>query len=457
MIGDPTGAVNSMPATNTVRPSRLGNALDFLERLPPARAARAVLWSVCALVVFALVWAWVAKLDIVAVADGRLVPSTYSKIVQPAESGVVREILVREGDAVTAGQVLVRLDPTIAGADSRSLDGDIAMRRLTLRRIDAELADRALEVEPDDDPLLFVQVQAQGNARRQAYLDSLALEKAQHDRVVAELRAANETLNKLAATAPMVQQQSDAYERLVKEGFFSPLAVQDKRRDAINLQQDLKSQRATVAGLTAQLAAQDKRIANLTSQYRSQLQNERVETQAQLARLQQEAAKQDYREAMLELKAPQAGIVKDLATTTVGAVVAPGTVLLTVVPRDEPLIAEVRIRHDDIGFVEAGQRVKLKLAAYPFQKYGMLEGHVRTIAADVTSNLAEGDKSLNPTDLGFKALIALDSQQLHARGHPFVLSPGMQVVAEIRQGERTVMEYLLSPVATTVMSAGRER
>ena len=267
---------------------------------------------------------------------------------------------------------------------------------MTLRRIDAELAGRAIEVNRGDDTALFVQVQAQGNARRQAYLDSLAQENAQRDRSSAELRAANEALNKLAATAPLVQQQAEAYEKLVKEGFFSPLAVQDKRREAINLTQDLKSQQATVAGLTAQLAAQDKRIANLTSQYRSQLQNERVEAQAQLAKLEQEAAKQDYREAMLELKAPQAGIVKDLATTTVGAVVAPGTVLLTVVPKDEPLMAEVRIHHDDIGFVEAGQRVKLKLAAYPFQKYGMLEGTVRTIAPDVSNATTQDPKSPRP-------------------------------------------------------------
>jgi HlyD family secretion protein len=450
-------AEDALDSDSPAAQSRLGNALAFIERLPPARAPRIVLWTVCALFGFALVWSLVAKLDIVAVAEGRLVPATYSKIVQPAESGVVREILVKDGDAVAAGQVLVRMDPTLAGADSRSLAGDIALRRLALRRIDAELAGQALALSKGDDPTLFLQVQAQGSARRQAYLDALAQETSQRDRIAAELRAASETLNKLKATAPLVQQQADAYDKLVKEGFFSPFAVQDKRREAINLQQDLKSQEATVAGLTAQLASQDKKIANLTSQYRSQLQNERVETQAQLAKLDQEATKQGYREAMLELKAPQAGIVKDLATTTVGAVVAPGTVLLTVVPKDEPLMAEVRIRHDDIGFVEAGQRVKLKLAAYPFQKYGMLEGTVRTIAPDVSNATTQDAKSPGPADLGFKAVVALDTQQLQSRGQPFVLNPGMQVVAEIRQGERTVMEYLLSPVAVTVMSAGRER
>jgi hemolysin D len=445
---------------NTARESpisRLGNALAFIERLPPSRAPRIVLWTVCALFAFALIWSLVAKLDIVAVAEGRLVPSTYSKIVQPSESGIVREILVRDGDSVVAGQVLVRLDPTLAGADSKSVAGDIDLRRLTLRRIDAELAGQTLALGKGEEPTLFLQVQAQGSARRQSYLDSLAQENSQRDRIAAELRAATETLNKLTATAPLVQQQADAYDKLVKDGFFSPLAVQDKRREAINLQQDLKSQEGAVASLKAQMSGQDKRIANLTSQYRSQLQNERVETQALLAKLEQEAAKQSYRQAMLELKAPQGGIVKDLATTTIGAVVAPGTVLLTIVPKDEPLIAEIRIGHDDIGFVEPGQAVKLKLAAYPFQKYGMLEGTVRTIAADVSSAATQDAKASSPVDLGFKAIVALNSQQLTARGQPFVLNPGMQVIAEIRQGERTVMEYLLSPVTATVTQAGRER
>ncbi len=436
--------------------SRLGNALAFIERMPPSRAPRIVLWSVCALFAFTLIWSLVAKLDIVAVAEGRLVPSTYSKIVQPAESGIVREILVKDGDAVTAGQVLVRLDPTLASADSRSVAGDVELRRLALRRIDAELAGRTLELGTAEDASLFLQVQAQGSARRQSYLDSLSQEASQRDRIAAELRAATETLNKLTATAPLVQQQADAYDKLVKDGFFSPLAVQDKRREAINLQQDLKSQSETVAGLKAQIAAQDKKIANLSSQYRSHLQNERVETQAQLAKLEQEATKQSYRQAMLELRAPQAGIVKDLATTTIGAVVAPGTVLLTIVPKDEPLMAEVRIGHSDIGFVEPGQAVKLKLAAYPFQKYGMLEGTVKTIAADVSSASASDAKPA-PIDLGFKAIVALNTQQLTARGQPFVLNPGMQVIAEIRQGERTVMDYLLSPVTATVTQAGRER
>ena len=436
--------------------SRLGNALAFVERLPPSRAPRIVLWTVCALFAFALIWALVARLDIVAVAEGRLVPSTYSKIVQPSESGIVREILVRDGDLVAAGQVLVRLDPTLAGADSKSVAGDIELRRLTLRRIDAELANQTLALGKGEDPTLFLQVQAQGSARRQSYLDSLAQENSQRDRIAAELRAATETLNKLTATAPLVQQQADAYDKLVKDGFFSPLAVQDKRREAINLQQDLKSQEGAVASLRAQMSGQDKKIANLTSQYRSQLQNERVETQAQLAKLDQEATKQSYRQAMLELKAPQGGIVKDLATTTIGAVVAPGTVLLTIVPKDEPLIAEIRIGHDDIGFVEPGQPVKLKLAAYPFQKYGMLEGTVKTIAADVSSANTADAKASSPADLGFKA-ISRTQQSTANRARPAVCAESWNAGGCRDPARRTHGDGVLAESGDSDGVAGRKR
>lgn len=121
------------------------------------------------------------------------------------------------------------------------------------------------------------------------------------------------------------------------------------------------------------------------------------------------------------------------------------------------MMTELLIRGDDIRFVRAGQHVKLKLAAYPFQKYGMLEGTVRTIAPDVSNATTQDPRSPGPADLGFKAVVALHTQQLLSRGQPFVLNPGMQVVTEIRQGERTAMEYLLSPVAVTVMQAGRER
>ena len=123
-------------------------------------------------------------------------------------------------------------------------------------------------------------------------------------------------------------------------------------------------------------------MSALSSNFRNQLQTERTEVMGQLARLEQDSRKLKFKAGLLELRAPKAGTVKDIATTTLGAVVQPGMVLLTLVPRDEPLVAEVQVRNDDVGFVRAGQPVKLKIAAYPFQKHGLLEGRVRTVAAD---------------------------------------------------------------------------
>jgi len=187
-----------------------------------------------------------------------------------------------------------------------------------------------------------------------------------------------------------------------------------------------------------------------------------VETESRRDRLKQELEKEQHKASLLELKAPQAGTVKELATHTRGTVVSPGTVLMTLVPHDEPLQAQVMVRNDDAGFVHEGQRVKLKLAAYPFQKYGMAEGTVVHLGAD-SIDMQPGQAPAGDRDAGripaqgYKAIVALDTQVLERDGAKLRLAPGMQVVAEIHQGKRTVLEYLLSPAQRAFQEAGRER
>jgi HlyD family secretion protein len=247
-----------------------------------------------------------------------------------------------------------------------------------------------------------------------------------------------------------------------QEGYAAQVTVREKERESLEAARDLRAQRENVAGLAAAVAQAEKQLSETTSRYRSELQNERIEAEGEYRRLQQEAIKLAHKSELLELKAPQAGIVKDLATHTVGAVVSPGAVVLTLVPENEPLVAEVMIRNDDVGFVYPQQAVKVKLAAYPFQKYGMLDGEVIHVGPDAS----EGENPQGQRDqeterpasrLTYKALIALKAQTLDARGQILKLAPGMQVVAEIHQGRRTVLEYLLSPVQKTLYDSGRER
>lgn len=442
-------------------------ALDFapgllsIQESPPSRLPRAILYTVAVLFLILLAWAVFGRLDIVASAEGRLVPQTYVKIVQPAEGGIVQEILVREGESVEAGQVLMRMDAKLAEADARTLRDEFDLKRLQLRRIDAELAERPMRGEAGDPPDMLAQVLQQYAAHRQAHLDALAQEQANLSKTRHDLQAAQEVLRKLRETVPSYRRSADAYERLGREGFFSQLSVEEKQRDRIEKEQDLRAQEATVASLMATQTASERKIAQIVSAYRSGLQNERVETEAQYRKLREEREKIEHRTGLLALRAPQRGIIKDLATHTVGTVVSPGTVLMSLVPHDEPLQAEVQVKNEDVGFVHEGQSVKVKLAAYPFQKYGLIDGRVTYVgpdAADQTAPAAKVNSAVEgAASQRYKALVRLDTQYLETDGRRLRLTSGMQVVAEIHQGRRTVMEYLLSPVQKAWHEAGRER
>jgi HlyD family secretion protein len=459
--------MNDAP-TLAVRP-RIRSTLFDIAACEPEHAPRWTLWAIAALFGALLVWSVCARLDIVAVAEGRLVPESYVKIVQPADAGIVREILVREGEPVRAGQVLLRLDATETRADSTAVERELAAQRLQLRRIDAELSGVPMQSAPTDDPAAYAQAQAQYRAHRQALLDAVAQEQQARERVAKELTGARATERKLERTLPSYERTAAAYEKLAGEQLVGRLQAEEQRRLATEQAQDLAAQQATVASLEAAVTQSERRSAQLRSSYASELHVLRVDTMQKITQLEQQDVKLAYRRQNLELRAPQAGTVKELATTTVGAVVQPGTVLLSLVPANEPLRAEVAVQNQDIGFVRAGQSVRLKLAAYPFQKYGMLDGKVQMVTADASgqgshsagSSAGSGPGAGTLAEAGgssaYKAIIALAAQDVKANGVRLPLTAGMQLTAEIVEDRRTVLEYLLSPVQRIASEAGSER
>jgi HlyD family secretion protein len=167
------------------------------------------------------------------------------------------------------------------------------------------------------------------------------------------------------------------------------------------------------------------------------------------------------RAGQLEIRAPNAGIVKDLATTTRGAVVSAGALLMNIVPQGEPLQAEVQLHNEDVGFVSVGQLAKVKVAAYPFQKYGLLDGRVILVSADAADPKQQQQQPQPPgqPQLNYRAIVQIDSPVLTsaATGEKLALNPGMAVTAEVQQGRRSVIEYLLSPVKKVAQEAARER
>jgi len=444
-------------------PREFQPALVRLQELPPSPLGRRMLWAALIFLAALLAWAVFGRLDIVAVAEGRLVPDTYLKIVQPADAGVVKEILVKEGELVKEGQILMRMDAALSDSDLKTLTADFHNKRLSLRRIDAQLAGTPLMRRSDDPAELFVQVQAQYLANRQAYETALAQERAVLVKAKSDLAAAEAVRKKLAQVLPHYRDQEAAYAKLEKDGFAGKLMSNDKQRERIEKEQDLRAQEAVIASAAATITQQERKTAQITADYRRQLQTERVDIANQFERAGQDLAKQEHRHAYLELRAPQDGLVKDLATHTVGTVASPGTILMTLVPMDENLRAEVWVKNDDIGFVREAQAVKVKLAAFTFQKYGMLEGSVAHVSADSAergssaSALAPATPKPPAEALAYRTLVNLKSQTLDADGVKYRLTPGMQVAAEIHLGTRTVLEYLLSPVRKAFHEAGRER
>ena len=447
-----------------VDPADFSPPLLRIQEKPPAPLAGWMLRLLLALLAGLLLWAAFGRLDIVAVAEGKLVPSSYLKIVQPAEQGIVKEILVKEGETVREGQVLIRMDSVLTEADVKAIQAEYYNKRIALRRIDAQLSARPLTKEKGDPADLYAQVQAQHAANVRAYESALAQEKSLLEKARQDLAGAQATKAKLEQVLPHYIEQEKAFEKLTKDGFSGRLMYTDKQRERIEKEQDLRAQEFTIGSNQALIEQSRNKIAQITADYRRQLQTERVETAAQFEKAAQELAKNEHRHELLELRAPAEGIVKDLATHTIGTVAAPGTILMTLVPRAEKLVAEVWVGNDDIGFVRPGQDVKLKLAPFQFQKYGMLDGKVRQVSADATEApsantrsdaLTGRDRPMGP--LTYRTVVELASQHLELDRERFALTPGMQVAGEIHLGTRTVLEFLLSPVQKAFHEAARER
>jgi hemolysin D len=426
-------------------------------------AGSSILWMGTALIAALVAWSLLTELDMIASAQGRLVTRSSLQIVQPAETGIVREILVAEGEAVVAGQVLARMDTRLSEADRRQLGNEIRLRQLQLRRIQAELSARAMTRQADDPPVLFGQVEAQHRARRQAHLDHLAAERAIVAKAEQDLSSALEVETRLRRTLPIYREQEQAIDQLTRDGFAGRLMLLDRQRERIQQEQDLAAQHFNIASFRATIVQAQQRIAQIQSAYREALHNERVDTEASLHRLEREWDKLAHRQALLELKAPHEGTVKDLATRTVGSVVAAGTVLMTVVPANEPLHAEVWITHQDAGFIRQGQAARLKLAAYPFQRFGMMDGRVTHISPDASELPQAAHLERRRSDIehvmpttGYRTLISLDAPALTSHSGTYKLAPGMQVAAELHLGTRTVIEYLFDPIRKAAQEAARE-
>jgi len=452
------------PARHTDESAFLPAALS-LQETPVHPAPRRFALAICALFVVALAWACLGHVDIVAVAHGRIVVSERTKTLQPLETSVVRQVRVKDGDSVHAGQVLVELDATNAEADGATLAEQWRAAASDEQRSTAMLAALELNRPPvletpaagntarpdtgppglDADPHARSQLQAEW-ADVSAHLARLGSEVARRDAQITTARAA---VARLDATLPLARQREADVKGLSAQGFMSGHAGQDRERERIVIEQDLLTERARLAeALAAQRESADARAAYRAETRRAL--NDRL-AQAALKRLQltQERSKAEQRRRLTQLVAPVDGTVQQVAVHTEGGVVTPAQVLMVIVPRDAQVTAEVVIDNKDIGFVNAGQPAVIKLETFAYTRYGTVAATVSRVSADAVSDDKRGAI--------FPAVLALQQTQLDVDGKRIGLSPGMNLSAEIATGQRRVIDYLLSPVRQALGESLRER
>ncbi|MFA9462595.1 HlyD family type I secretion periplasmic adaptor subunit [Thiohalorhabdus methylotrophus] len=433
--------------------------LEVVHR-PPSPRPRLILGVLLALVVGTLIWAAIGQLDVVAKAEGKLVPEGRLKIVQPFEKGRVERILVEEGDRVSQGEPLVIMDTRLADADLKRVTWKLAKARLELRRIRAELQGRSLEKRPEDPPVLFQRVKAKYQGHKQSYRDALVRHRARLERARKERASAKATRKQLQQTLPILRAGEQALSKLESKGYTSRVKLLDKRRARIKAQQQLAAQEHRSEALQAEIEAVQGKLASLESERRKRLLDQRVKVTARIDDLRQRKRKLSHRRDLMRIEAPQDGVVKQLATHTRGSVVPSGAVLMRLVPSGQPLKAEVFLSNRDVGFVHAGQRARLKLAAFDFQRYGTIEAEVDHVSPDAGSrrkNPAQQQNGGSQKGSRYPTVLSLSRQHMTDGRERLDLRAGMHITAEIKLGTRTVLEYILSPVTEGLKEAGRQR
>lgn len=428
---------------------------------------RLLVTSLAAAFAAAFSWACWAELDIVAIAEGRVQPVTTVRVSQPVEGGVVREVLVQDGQRVQAGTPLVLLDPLPAEQDATASRTQQARLQIQLQRIDAELGRQSFSPAPaaalpgsagaaaTADVALREAALREYALRRQALAAATAEARAAYEKASSDALAAQERLVQAQRRLPLVTKQLEMQQALRAQGFVSEKEVNDRLKDHVDAQQELAAQLKAVQSARSGATQAEAAMARVEGDYRKQLASERAQAAAELAAADAEAAKRGHRLSQTTLVAPIAGTVNGVGVLSPGQVVAAGASLLSVVPLGTPLRFEGWLKNEDAPYVLSEMPTRVKVAAYPFQKYGWLEGSVSWRAVDAET--PEALRNVQGEHLLYKVRVSLASQSLVRDGKRVELQPGMQATADVVIGKRTLMEYLLNPARKVLSEAARER
>jgi adhesin transport system membrane fusion protein len=418
----------------------------------PRGFAHLLLFTIAAFFVVLFAWARWAELEEVTRGEGKVIPSSQIQVVQNLEGGIVAELLVREGAIVERGQVLVRIDNVRAASGLRESRQRYLALLGALGRLRAEVGETAIALAPEvltEAPEVAQNERALYRARQEALqseLDVLRSQALQREQELAELAT---RLGQLERSHAFALEELEITEPLATSRVVSKVQLLRLQREVSDLAGELEATRLVVPRVETALREAKRRIEERQLSFRAEAQRELNAVQAEAAALHEVITAEADMVSRTEVRSPVRGTVKQLFVNTVGGVIQPGADLIEIVPLEDNLLVEAKVRPADIAFLHPGQPAVVKITAYDFGIYGGLDAVVEDISADTITD-DQGESF-------YRVRVRTNDNALYKAAEPLPIIPGMTTQVDILTGEKTVLDYLLKPILRAKERALRER
>ena len=422
-------------------------AAEEIVETPAAPLGALVVWLVALLLIVALAWSYFGKIDIVAVANGKISTEGSTKIIQPAVSGVVTNINVHEGQRVKKGETLLALDKTTAEKDVATVN-----QSLNTARVERDILRRLAVGGNTDDIINNADLPDETKAMLRQFASSQTALSAARQQAASgmisnyqqQLQFNQQAKNQLETNAQNLKNRKAEIEKQLPSA--NPVDKLRLQNELSNIDQRITSADSAVLGQNQQLLQSQSALTQAQNQSQTQIaetnsafSNQIIAAEKRIIELENNLVKAKQILAQTTITAPADGTVLSLTVKTIGGVVNAGQQLAQIVPEKVPLYVDAALDNQDVGFVKPGQRVVVKVATYPFQRYGYLEGTVENISPDAIQDDKKG--------LIYKAKIKLNDDK-SSKQNQLKLLPGMNISAEITTGQRRIIEFFLDPLMT---------
>ncbi|MBN3265163.1 HlyD family type I secretion periplasmic adaptor subunit [Pectobacterium brasiliense] len=416
------------------------------------RSIRFTLWTIGAFFLFFILWAGLANIDEVTRGDGKAIPSSRLQKIQNLEGGIITEVFIREGQVVNAGDPLLRLDDTRFASNVGETEADRLALLSRIERLNAEINGQELVLSEEittQAPKIAAGEKELYNSRRQQLHNEISGLEEQLIQRQQELRDFSAKEIQFRNSLGLLQQEIKMSEPLIAEGAISKVEVLRLRRAEVETRGQLDSIKLSIPRAESAIKESENKIEETRSRYKSEALSQLSEAQTNLNKIEATGKALEDRVNRTLVVSPVRGIVQQVLVNTIGGVIQPGSDLVEIVPLDDKLLVEAKIRPQDIAFLHPGQDAIIKLTAYDYTIYGGLKGQLEQISPDTVT-----DKEGNSF---YIIRLRTDKNYLGTADKPLLIIPGMVASVDIITGKKTILSYLLKPIIRAKAEALRER